>query len=66
MNQKSNNISTKDLSYFSDMFEWNLNCYNAFNHFKNEINDQEAKNIACEIAKMHKESCEFILGLIKE
>ena len=65
MNEKANNISTKDLSYFCDMFEWNLNCYNAFTHFEKEINEKKKKSIAQEIAKMHKESCEFILGLIK-
>lgn len=65
MNEKSNTISTKDLSYFCDMFQWNVNCYNAFTHFKNELTDEEAINMVNEIAMMHKESCEFILGLIK-
>lgn len=66
MNGKSNTISTKDLSYFCDMFQWNVNCYNAFAHFKNELTDADAIKIAEEISMMHKESCEFILGLINE
>lgn len=66
MEEKSNIISTKDLSYFEDMFNWNLNCYNAFSHFLNEISDQEVADVISDIASMHKESCEFILGLVKE
>jgi len=66
MNEQSNNTSTKDLSYFCDMFQWNINCYNAFSHFEKEITDNDAKQIINEIAKMHKESCEFILSLVNE
>ncbi|MBQ7140498.1 MAG: hypothetical protein IJO32_03250 [Bacilli bacterium] len=66
MDQQSNTISTKDLSYFSDMFNWNLNCYNAFSHFSSEIQEEETKQIIDEVALMHKEACEYILGLIQE
>lgn len=66
MSEKSKNISTKDLSYISDMFQWNVNCYNAFNHFKDELTDEETKTVVNEVADMHKESCEFLLGLINE
>lgn len=65
MNQQSNTISTKDLSYFCDMFNWNLNCYNAFSHFASEIQDENIKQTIDEIALMHKESCEYVLGLMR-
>ena len=62
---QQNGLSTKDLSYLSDMFNWNLNCYNAFSHFEKESTDEQAKALMQNIANMHKNSCSFILGLIK-
>lgn len=62
---QQNELSTKDLSYLSDMFNWNLNCYNAFTHFEKESNDEQAKTLIKNIAEMHKNSCNFILNLIK-
>ena len=63
MQQKG--LSTKDLSYLCDMFNWNLNCYNAFTHFEQESNDEQAKTLMQNIAQMHKNSCEHVLSLIK-
>ncbi len=62
---QQNQLSTKDLSYLSDMFSWNLNCYNAFSHFQEEITDEQIKNLMQQIAEMHKNSCDYILALIK-
>lgn len=62
---QQNELSTKDLSYLSDMFNWNLNCYNAFTHFEKEATDAQAKILIQNIATMHKNSCNFILSLIK-
>ena len=62
---QQNGLSTKDLSYLSDMFNWNLNCYNAFSHFEQESNDEQVKTLMGTIANMHKNSCEHILSLIK-
>ena len=60
-----NNLSSKDLSFLSDMFNWNLNCYNAFNLFENEMDNNDAKVLLDEIKEMHKSSCEDILNLMK-
>lgn len=62
---QQNGLSTKDLSYLSDMFNWNLNCYNAFTHFEQESNDEQSKTLMNSIAQMHKNSCKHILSLIK-
>lgn len=62
---QQNSLSTKDLSYLSDMFNWNLNCYNAFCHFEKESSEEDAKELMKNIKEMHKSSCEFILSLIK-
>ena len=58
-------LSSKDLSFLSDMFNWNLNCYNAFNLFENEMDNNDAKVLLDEIKEMHKSSCEDILNLMK-
>ena len=60
-----NSLSSKDLSFLSDMFNWNLNCYNAFNLFENEMDNNDAKVLLDEIKEMHKSSCEDILNLMK-
>ena len=62
---QQNNLGTKDLSYLSDMFNWNLNCYNACTHFESEATDEQAKTLLQNIADMHKNSCNFILSLKK-
>ena len=36
-------ISTKDLAYLSDMFEWNYTALKQINHFINEVQDSEIK-----------------------
>ena len=60
-----NGLSSKDLSFLSDMFNWNLNCYNAFNLFESEMDNNDAKVLLDEIKEMHKSSCEDILNLMK-
>ncbi len=60
-----NSLSSKDLSFLSDMFNWNLNCYNAFNLFEDEMDNNDAKVLLDEIKEMHKSSCEDILNLMK-
>ena len=32
-------LSTKDVSYISDIFNWNMNCFNVCCHFKKVIQD---------------------------
>lgn len=61
---KENKLSTKDLSYICDMFNWNINCYNAFKHFKKLLTDEEAVTLCDDIAKMHKNACKKMLKLM--
>ena len=37
-------ISTKDLSYLSDMFEWNFVAYKKVLHYSNEVSNEEVKS----------------------
>ena len=47
-------ISGKDLDYLSDMFNWNFNISKLANHFLNEIEDEEIKQIMIKVRDAHK------------
>ena len=59
-----NIISTKDLSYLEDIYEWNFNASKKAYHFSNEINIEVIKNVAVEVAKMHKQMCQKIIEIL--
>ena len=63
--KEESNLTTKDLSYVTDIFNWNINCINAFNHLGSLLDDQKAASMVNEIAKAHKENCEECLKLLK-
>ena len=65
MNKDESTLTTKDLSYIADIFNWNINCYNAFLHFSSLLDDKHAIDIVKKIGKMHKENCEECLKLLK-
>ena len=37
-------ISTKDLAYLSDIFEWNFTAGKVANHYKEEVDNEEIKD----------------------
>lgn len=57
-------ISTKDLSYISDMFEWNFTACKVANHFAFEIQDENLKKIAYDIAALHREHCQKLIEML--
>ena len=59
-----NLLSCKDLSYVCDMFNWNLNIYNACKELEKTINDNDLKDVISNIKLMHKESCEELTEVI--
>jgi len=65
MNKVPDMISTKDLSYIKDAFEWNFltakKCYNAFLCVENEEIKEELKKSY----KMHKNICEDLIKLLE-
>lgn len=50
-------ISTKDLAYISDMYEWNFNIAKLAKHFSNEVNNTSVKEIVDKVYNLHKEIC---------
>ena len=58
-------ISTKDLAYISDMFEWNFTASKKTYHFTQEIKDEELKELADRVCKMHSEHCRRLVNILR-
>lgn len=59
-------ISTKDLAYLSDMFEWNYTALKQINHFINEVQDSEIKELLERFRNMHEDHLHFIISILKK
>ncbi len=57
-------MSTKDLLYIEDMFNWNLNIYNTVTYLESSIEDDTILKLMNKIKKVHesnmKEICEVL------
>jgi len=61
MKQVPNIISTKDLSYLEDMFNWHFTiCKKAYT-YSNIVTDETISAFFIEVHKKHKKICEKIL-----
>lgn len=58
-------ISTKDLDYLSDVYNWNFNACKLANHFKGEVQDEEIKELLTKVASMHKEHAIAVLNILR-
>jgi len=59
-------ISTKDLAYLSDMFEWNYTAFKQINHYINEVNNNDIKELLERIRNMHEDHMNFIVAIMKD
>ncbi len=66
MNKVPNIISTKDLSYICDMFQWNFTASKKALHFSNEVKDEEIIAELKNIYDMHKNICNNLLNILNE
>lgn len=57
-------ISTKDLSYISDMFNWNFTAAKKALCYSNEVNDMEIKSELEKVYKMHKEISKELIDIL--
>ena len=57
-------ISTKDLAYISDMFEWNYNAYKKINHFIGEVKSEEIKEILESASCMHYNHLQYLISIL--
>lgn len=66
MNTVPSMLSTKDLSYLEDMFNWNMNASKKALHFEKEVQDMDVKNILGSCAEMHASICRRVIALLKK
>ena len=59
-------ISTKDLAYLNDMFEWHLGASKKAYHYYETTTDQEIKDKFLNVYYSHKNICNQILGILME
>jgi len=58
-------ISTKDLSYLSDMFHWNFTAFKELKHFENEVENEEIVELFQGLSEMHYQHMEWILSILR-
>jgi hypothetical protein len=64
MQNVPNIISTKDLSYICDMFNWNFTTAKKALHYSNNVTDNEIKEELLNIFDMHKQICNGLLNIL--
>lgn len=57
-------ISTKDLAYISDMFNWNYNAYKTINHYMQEVKQEEIKELLESIKDMHYNHLSYLISIL--
>ena len=58
-------ISTKDLSYLSDIFEWNFIAAKKALHYSNEVQNEDLKRELDKVFRMHEKHLKKILEILK-
>ena len=64
MQNVPNIISTKDLSYICDMFNWNFTTTKKALNYSNNVTDNEIKEELLNIFDMHKQICNSLLNIL--
>ena len=64
MQNVPNIISTKDLSYICDMFNWNFTTTKKALNYSNNVTDNEIKEELLNIFDMHKQICNDLLNIL--
>lgn len=59
-----NMISTKDLAYLMDIFEWNFNASKVAHNITNNIGIQSIKELANDVASLHATHCRKIIEIL--
>jgi uncharacterized protein YktB (UPF0637 family) len=64
MNTVPTIISTKDLAYLADIFNWNITATKKANHYLQEIQDQDVKKAAQRFKEVHQKICESVINIL--
>ena len=59
-------ISTKDLAYISDMFNWNITAYQKVNYYMKTCKDKDICDEFKKVSNMHLDNCNKLLDILKE
>lgn len=57
-------ISTKDLAYIEDIFNWNFNAAKTANDFSEKVEDEEIKEFIEDTYEMHKNICQTLINTL--
>lgn len=64
MEKIPNMISTKDLSFIEDMFNWNFTvCKKAYN-YSNLVTDENISKFLKDVAKKHEKICNKLINML--
>lgn len=66
MKQVPDIISTKDLSYLEDMFNWHFTILKKAESYSMVVGDETISEFFVDVAKKHKKICENILKKLGE
>ncbi|HHX32880.1 MAG TPA: hypothetical protein GX713_01475 [Mollicutes bacterium] len=59
-------VSTKDLSYISDMFNWHIITAKKYELFLNKIEDEECEKMLSKLIDLHYQICDDLTKLLKD
>ncbi len=59
-------LSTKDLSYISDMLNWNMILINKINYFLTDISDENLSTMLKNINEIHMKNSNELINTLKE
>jgi len=64
MESRENMISTKDLSYIEDMFNWNFTATKKIHCYMEKVQNEEIKNFFENLYEGHKNICETLINML--
>lgn len=65
MKKVPNMISTKDLSYITDMFNWHIVAAEKFELYLNQVEDEECSKKLNELCDLHRGICADLIELLE-
>ncbi len=58
-------ISTKDIAYIKDMFNWNYILFKKYDDYLENIEDEEICKLTNELSNLHFNNCNELLNLLE-
>lgn len=58
-------ISTKDIAYIKDMFNWNYILFKKYDNYLENIEDEEICKLTNDLSNLHFNNCNELLNLLE-